>query len=353
MPAPTERCVQESNVSDDPLPSDPRASLVAAIAAVAEGADLDGALSGLLKVTETALGASMGAFLIADPDRATMVLAASAGMDEAADARLASESADPANPFATAARERVATFDREATTLTGEPFTGAYLPLLATTGGVEVSLGAAGFGWPGTRVLTDVERSTLVSIAGLAALAVDRARLSSTAAERSEWFERMAHSDPLTGLANERTVARVLELELARAGRQGSEVSLAMFDIDEFQATNRDGGHAAGDDVLRRVAAVLAESVRLVDTVGRIGGDEFVLIAPGSAGLTIVNRVMDGIAALPAVAGRDVTISAGIARFPADGADSEALIAAATDALDRARQDGHGSVAETGSVPKG
>ena len=109
----------------------------------------------------------------------------------------------------------------------------------------------------------------------------------------------MAHSDPLTGLANERTVARVLELELARAGRQGSEVSLAMFDIDDFQATNRDGGHAAGDDVLRRVAAVLAESVRLVDTVGRVGGDEFVLIAPGSAGLTVVNRVMDGIAALP------------------------------------------------------
>ena len=115
----------------------------------------------------------------------------------------------------------------------------------------------------------------------LAALAVDRARLASTAAERSEWFERMAHTDPLTGLANERTVGRILELELARAGRQGSEVSFAMFDVDDFQATNRDSGHEAGDDVLRRVAAVLAESVRLVDTVGRIGGDEFVLVAPG------------------------------------------------------------------------
>ena len=91
----------------------------------------------------------------------------------------------------------------------------------------------------------------------------------------------MAHTDPLTGLANERTVGRVLELELARAGRQGSEVSFAMFDVDDFRATNREGGHEAGDDVLRRVAAVLAESVRLVDTVGRIGGDEFVLIAPG------------------------------------------------------------------------
>ncbi len=72
-----------------------------------------------------------------------------------------------------------------------------------------------------------------------------------------------------------------------------------MFDVDDFQATNRDGGHEAGDDVLRRVAAVLAESVRLVDTVGRIGGDEFVLVAPGSAGLTVAQRVLDGIAALP------------------------------------------------------
>ena len=118
-----------------------------------------------------------------------------------------------------------------------------------------------------------------------------------------------------------------------------------MFDIDDFQATNRDGGHAAGDDVLRRVAAVLAESVRLVDTVGRIGGDEFVLIAPGSAGMTVAQRVIDGIAALPAVAGRDVSVSAGVARFPADGADAEALIAAATEALDRARNEGRGSVA--------
>ena len=152
----------------------------------------------------------------------------------------------------------------------------------------------------------------------------------------------MAHTDPLTGLANERTVGRILELELARAGRQGSEVSLAMFDIDDFQATNRESGNEAGDDVLRRVAAVLAESVRLVDTVGRIGGDEFVLVAPGSAGVTVARRVLDGIAALPPVGGRQITVSAGVARFPVDGADAEALIAAATDGLARAREEGRG-----------
>ena len=154
----------------------------------------------------------------------------------------------------------------------------------------------------------------------------------------------MAHTDPLTGLANERTVGRILELELARAGRQGSEVSLAMFDIDDFRATNRDGGSETGDDVLRRVAAVLAESVRLVDTVGRIGGDEFVLVAPGSAGAVVAQRVLDGIAALPPVGGRVVSVSAGVARFPADGTDAQALIGAATEGLARAREAGRGSV---------
>ncbi len=213
-------------------------------------------------------------------------------------------------------------------------------------------LGSIGFGWPGPRVLDAAERETLTALAGLAALAIDRDRLASTAAERSEWFERMAHTDPLTGLANERTVGRILELELARAGRQGGEVSFAMFDIDDFQATNRDSGNEAGDDVLRRVAAVLAESVRLVDTVGRIGGDEFVLVAPGSAGMTVARRVLDGIAALPPVGGRQITISAGVARFPVDGADSEALIAAAKDGLARAREEGRGSVV-SGIAPAG
>jgi PleD family two-component response regulator len=84
-----------------------------------------------------------------------------------------------------------------------------------------------------------------------------RPRHASNAAT-AEWFERMAATDPLTGIANERTVARVLELELPR-GRQGGEVSLALFDVDDFRAANATDGRAA-DDILRRVASVLSES---------------------------------------------------------------------------------------------
>jgi diguanylate cyclase (GGDEF)-like protein len=338
-------------VSTDGSTTDPLAPLVTAIEAVAGASDLEQALDGLLGAT-AGLQPAMAAILVEDPDRPGLQVVASRGFDDAAREQLAADAADPAHPFAEAAAGRTATFDREATAADGTVFVGAYLPLLVTTGGVEVALGSLGLSWPAPHTLDASERRLLAALAGLASVAVDRARLSSTAAERSDWFERMAHTDPLTGLANERTVARILELELARAGRQGSEVSLAMFDIDDFQATNRTGGHEAGDDVLRRVAAVLAESVRLVDTVGRIGGDEFVLVAPGSAGMTVAHRVLEGITALPAIAGRPITVSAGVARFPVDGADAESLIAAATDALSRARENGRGRVA-AGVVPEG
>jgi diguanylate cyclase (GGDEF)-like protein len=291
-----------------------------------------------------ALGASMGAIFLADPDRAGLTLAASVGLP--ASSTLSADAQDPAHPFHEAATGRAATFDRGATLADGSAFVGAYLPLLVASGGVQTALGSIGFSWPAPHELDEDARATLTDLAALAAIAADRHRLASTAAERSEWFERMAHTDPLTGLANERTVARILELELARAGRQGSEVSLAVFDVDGFRATNTDEGHETGDDVLRRVASVLAESVRLVDTVGRIGGDEFVLVAPGSAGGMVARRVQDGIGALPAVGGKAVSLSVGVATFPADGSDSEALIAAAMAALGRAKEAGVGSVAE-------
>lgn len=334
-------------MSTDGSTTDP---LIVAIEAVATAADLEGALSGVLAAT-AGLNPAMAAILIQDPDRPALQVVASRGFDGAALAQLATDVADPTHPFAEAAAGRQATFDRQAAMADGSLFVGAYLPLVVVSGGVEVALGSLGLGWAGPHVLDASDRRLLRALASLAAVAADRARMSSTAAERSDWFERMAHTDPLTGLANERTVGRILELELARAARQGSEVSLAMFDVDDFQATNLSGGHEAGDAVLRRVAAVLAESVRLVDTVGRIGGDEFVLVAPGSAGMTVAHRVLEGITGLPAIAGKPITVSAGVARFPVDGADAESLIAAASNALARARETGRGRVA-AGSAPE-
>lgn len=330
---------------------DPRASLSAAIAAAAAGDDPDLTLQRILEAAIAGSGAALGAVVLADPDRPGLTLAAASG--SASTAELERAAAEPGHPFGRVVLERQPLWDVAGVAPDGSGSASAYLPLIIGAAGVEDTLGAIGLSWSGTAALDETVRGFLVDIAAIAALAADRARLASTAAERSEWFERMAHTDPLTGLANERTVARVLELELARAGRQGSEVSLAIFDIDDFRATNHADGHEVGDDILRRVAAVLAESVRLVDTVGRIGGDEFVLVAPGSAGGMVARRVLDGIQALPAVAGRTVTVSAGVARFPVDGADSESLIAAATGALDQAKGAGAGTVSESAPVAEG
>jgi len=316
---------------------DPLTALVVGAAALARESDLDEALGTLVGAVVASVGATSAAITLQDPDRPEPELTFTIGIDAAGQTALAAAVADSGHPLTEAARDR-----HEVTA--GE--TSAY-PLIVGRDGIEQALGAIAFVWPDGGALAEADAVTLRATANLVAVAVDRSRLASTIAERSEWFERLAHTDPLTGLANIRTFSRVLELELARAGRQGSEVSVALFDVDDFAATNDDAGREAGDDVLRSVASVLAGAVRLVDTVARFGGDEFIVVAPGSAGLTVARRVAEGIAALPEIDGRRISVSAGVARFPVDGADKESIIAAAQAAVDRARTEGRGSVEAT------
>jgi diguanylate cyclase (GGDEF)-like protein len=254
--------------------------------------------------------------------------------DDAVAAFAAQVAGDPAHPINVAALDRSGTLGRVAQGPDGTAMTGVDLPLVVAAGsGVEDCVGVLTFGWTGEHDVDTTEEALLVGIADLVAAAIAMFRLSSLVSERSEWLERVAHTDTLTGLANERTVRRVLELEVARAQRQGSEVSVAVFDVDDFKRLNDDAGSRAGDMVLRQVAAILADSVRLVDTIGRVGADEFVLVAPGSAGVTVARRVMDGIARLDPVEGRGVTVTAGVARFPNDGTDAEMLLTAARSAV--------------------
>lgn len=325
--------------------------LTAGASALARGRDLDQALRELLGAAVDATGADQVALFAQDPDRAALELVIAFGLPDEALARLSAAVAQRDHPLAAAAASRSAAFGRADAGDAG--VTHVDIPLVVARSGIEEGVGVVSFGWSADRPDDAETRELLQAAADLAAVAVERARLVSTAAERGEWYERMAHSDPLTGLANARTIDRILELEIARASRQGGEVSVAVFDVDDFAATNAAAGNATGDDVLREVAAVLAESVRLVDTVARYGGDEFVLVAPGSAGLTVARRVQEGIAALPDVGGRRISVSAGVARFPVDGADGPSLIAAATAARQGARAAGRGTIVEAGAGSNG
>jgi diguanylate cyclase (GGDEF)-like protein len=315
-----------------------------AIRAVARGRDADAALDDLLGLAIDAGGGTGAAALLWDGERGGLAIAGTRGLAEGDAARLEAAAASDDDPVHRAAHDRVTCIDEPSAGAAGGGRLSAW-PIGLVSDGVEEPLGALVL--LGGRSASEAESSGLIgAIANLVAVTVDRARLTSDGVERGDWQERVAHSDALTGLANARTLARVIELEIARAARQASDLCVALFDVDGLTAINSGAGRAAGDDVLREVAAVAAESVRLVDTMARWGGDEFILVAPGAKGTTVARRIVEAVAARPAIGGRKFTVSAGIARFPGDGTTGDALISAATAALRAAQAAGPGTFAE-------
>jgi diguanylate cyclase (GGDEF)-like protein/PAS domain S-box-containing protein len=148
--------------------------------------------------------------------------------------------------------------------------------------------------------------------------------------ERDRRTRHEADHDPLTGLANRRSLERTLEAALARATSRGRSVGLLMLDLDGFKAVNDRHGHAAGDEVLREVARRLRRCVRERDLVARLGGDEFVVV------LTDLGAIPDSVERVEAAlaepfAGTDTLLRAavGVAVFPGDGATVAELLAAA------------------------
>ncbi len=93
-------------------------------------------------------------------------------------------------------------------------------------------------------------------------------------------LREMAATDPLTGLFNRREYEMLLIHEIERAKRTGSPLSVGIFDLDYFKKVNDTYGHGAGDEVLRRTAQLVRENLRQIDIVGRLGGEEFILLLP-------------------------------------------------------------------------
>lgn len=313
--------------------------LLAAIRAVARSSDPDATLDELLEIGLRAASADRAAAFLWDSEAGGLALAGSRGYSPDDIPLLETAVAAVDHPVRLAAEERIQT--------AGQPDDdGRALvawPIVIGRDGVDEPVGALAL--EGEQAPDADVSERITALADLIAVVVDRARLASNAAERIDWAERVANSDALTGLANGRTLQRVMELELARAARQKLEVSVALFDIDDLTGFNTAQGRAAGDDALREVAAIITESIRFVDTVARWGGDEFLLVAPGATGTTVVQRIVDAVAARP-FGEASCTVSAGLARFPLDGSTSDDLIAAATAALRAAQAVGPGTVAE-------
>jgi diguanylate cyclase (GGDEF)-like protein len=195
----------------------------------------------------------------------------------------------------------------------------------------------------------DEDRMTAVSLASHAVVALDNARLHRI-------VERQALVDGLTGLANRRQCEETLADELARVERFGGPLAVVVADLDWFKDINDRYGHPAGDAVLRELAVLLQETLRDIDLAGRWGGEEFLLILPGTdldGGAQVAERIRVALAGRIVLSADGtpipVTASFGVAATPAGTTASE-LFAAADAAMYEAKRAGKNRV-ETAPQP--
>ncbi|MEA2387640.1 MAG: hypothetical protein QOG41_413, partial [Thermoleophilaceae bacterium] len=178
---------------------------------------------------------------------------------------------------------------------------------------------------------------------GLLGLLVDE--LAVAIQHARDYHERLEQAirDPLTGLYNRRFFLEAVGKEMARTRRYDSPASLVLIDVDDFKDVNDGSGHAAGDQVLRRLGQVVERAVRPMDTFARIGGEEFGLLLPQTTqvdALLVADRIRVAVARAELIPGRRVTVSAGVASAPDDGVDADELHRKADCALYWCKQHG-------------
>ncbi len=181
----------------------------------------------------------------------------------------------------------------------------------------------------------------------------DWLRLAGVAIERSRHeqnLKRLAERDALTGIANRKSVMSALELAVAHA-TPDTPVAALFLDLDRFKVLNDSCGHPTGDAYLRIVASRLLAAVRPLDTVGRLGGDEFLLVARGLSGAAdaevVARRLVEVISAPVMIDGTTHVLSAsvGIAVADSPGVSVDSLVTDADAAMYGAKERGRNQVA--------
>jgi two-component system cell cycle response regulator len=165
-------------------------------------------------------------------------------------------------------------------------------------------------------------------------------------------LERLSTTDPLTELPNHRALSERLDQEVARARRYGRPLSLLFFDGDRFKQVNDTYGHSTGDVVLQELGSRVQQVLRAGDTIGRYGGEEFLVLLPETAreeACEIAERVRKAVAEHPLAAsvvkeGIPITISLGVASFPADGTTGNEVVEQADQAMYWAKRLGRNQV---------
>ena len=174
----------------------------------------------------------------------------------------------------------------------------------------------------------------------------------------NEGLIHFAFTDHLTGLKTRGYFEQQLEMEIKRAQRKDEKFVLLMLDIDHFKPLNDSYGHHIGDKALRKVAAVLMEDMREVDTVARYGGEEFVIILPDTGeeeGLAVAQRIRTEVESLRLRVATEgppypLTISIGLAVFDADAQTKRDLVRGADSALYSAKANGRNRVITCSAV---
>jgi diguanylate cyclase (GGDEF)-like protein len=181
-------------------------------------------------------------------------------------------------------------------------------------------------------------------------LAFHATLMALVAARLTAQLRHRSRHDGLTGLLDRRAIDEALQAQIQRSRRTGETFSVLMLDLDHFKAINDRFGHAAGDCALKHVAAVLREVLREVDSLGRVGGEEFLALMPGAgldAAAPVAERVRERLATSPMlIAAEPVAMSAsiGMAQWSPPDEDASRLVGRADSALYAAKAQGRDRV---------